>query len=114
VSKAQLDDFGYFSISAERNEGMNATTWATQQFVTWHLLSVGSSPSEKSFDGLDKMLLLSWVKRKLSASDDQPFVLHYWDLRPPTSLLMKRIIRLGEPPDCPQTNSKKELLIGTM
>ena len=91
MSKARLDDFGYIFGGTERNntalEAMNATTWVMQQFVTWHLLNVGSRASEKSFSGLDKMLLLSWVKRRFSDADKQPFVLHYWDLRPPNIII---------------------------
>ena len=55
--------------------------------MTWHLLNVGPSLSEKSFNGLDKILLLSWLKKQLSASDECPFVLHYWDLRPPNIII---------------------------
>lgn len=59
--------------------GLNATAWVMECFKAAQLDS--SQPSEKPFDGLDKMLLLSWVRKQFSDSDDQPFVLHYWDLR---------------------------------
>jgi hypothetical protein len=45
-----------------------------------------ATPSEKPFDGLDKMLLFSWV-RQHSGSSDQSFVLHYWDLRMPNIMI---------------------------
>ena len=48
------------------------------QFVVRRLIF--SRPSSKPFDGLDEMLLLSWVNRNLWASDYQPFVLHHWDM----------------------------------
>ena len=41
----------------------------------------------RPFDGLDEMLLLSWVLKKLEGTEEQPFVLHYWDLRPPNIIL---------------------------
>ena len=56
-----------------------------------HLLYWGTNPSAKPLDALDKMLVLSWERRKFSGSDDQPqsFVLHYWDLRRPNILIYK-------------------------
>ena len=90
VSIIQLDDFSFLGFAA-RNEtelqAMNAITWARRQFVTWHLLKQGTDHSVKPFDGLDKMLLLTWVVRKFSETKDQPFVLHYWDLRLPNILI---------------------------
>lgn len=65
--------FGY-SIT-----GLNTTAWVKMRFKAAQLDS--PQPSEKPFDGLDKMLLLSWVRKQFSGLDDQPFVLHYWDLR---------------------------------
>ena len=65
--------------------GLNTTAWVKQRFKAAQLDS--SQPSEKPFDGLDKMLLLSWVQKQFSGSDDQPFVLHYWDLRMPNILM---------------------------
>jgi hypothetical protein len=82
VSKVKLDDLGFGGF-VERNitalEAMNATVWAKEQFWALHLIHHGDGPSVKPFDGLDKLLLLSWVRKKLSKSDH--FVLHYWDLR---------------------------------
>jgi hypothetical protein len=60
---------------------MNATVWAKRQFTAWHLLYTGCVVEEQ-LDGVDKMLLLAWMLKKLSNSDSQPFVLHFWDLRP--------------------------------
>jgi hypothetical protein len=62
---------------------MNATTWAKRQFVVNYLF-LGSPLSQQvePYDGLDTMILLSWVVRILSTADlrHEPFVLHYWDL----------------------------------
>ena len=90
MSTMQLDDLGlHVARNSTALEGRNVTTWAKDQFVAWHLLYGGSGQSVKPFDGLDKMLLLSWVRRKFSGSDDrtQSFVLHYWDLRLPNILV---------------------------
>ena len=65
--------------------GLNATAWVKEHFKAAQLDS--SQPSEKLFNGLDKMLLLSWVHKQFIASDNQPFVLHYWDLRMPNILI---------------------------
>jgi Phosphotransferase enzyme family len=51
----------------------NTTAWVTEPIV-----------SEKSFDGLDKMLLLTWLR---NGSEDQPFVLNYFDLRLPNIII---------------------------
>jgi hypothetical protein len=59
-------------------EVISTTVWANVQFAVRRLMS--SKPSLKPFDGLDEMLLLSWVNRNLLASGDQPFVLHHWDM----------------------------------
>jgi len=64
--------------------GLNTSAWVKDHFKAAQLDS--SEPSEKPFDGLDKMLLLSWVRKQFSGLDDQPFVLHYWDLRMPNIL----------------------------
>jgi hypothetical protein len=83
VSKILLDDLSYLG-GAEKNETelqeMNTTTWVKRQFTTWHLLVQGVSPSDKPFDGLDKLILLSWILRKF-LDPNEPFVLHYWDFR---------------------------------
>jgi hypothetical protein len=67
---------------------MNATFWAKEQFVVVSGLD-SLEPAEKPFDGLDNILLLSWIRRKLASSDHQSFVWHYWDLRPPNIILDK-------------------------
>lgn len=83
----QLDDLRWLGFAAGYKTAKNAATWATDQFVAWYMLYWGADPSVKPFDGLDNMLLLSWVRRKFVGSDDQPFVLHYWDLRLPNILI---------------------------
>ena len=70
-------------LNAIEVERMNANFWAKEQFVIASSLDL-PSPSVKPYDGLDNMLLLSWIRQKLSASDTQPFV---WHLRPPNILL---------------------------
>jgi hypothetical protein len=79
----QLDDlssWGYVTRNETELKEMSAETWARRQFVAWQLLYLGPKKSAKPFDGLDKMILLSWVLRKFSESVPL-FVLHYWDLR---------------------------------
>jgi len=79
VLKIRLDDLGYMGFVSRNNtllKAMNASTWVREQFVAWHLLYQGNLPSVKPFDGLDKLLLLSWMRMKLSGSDDERFVLH--------------------------------------
>ena len=88
--KSRLDDLGYMGFVGRNNtllKAMNASTWGREQFMAWHLLYQGNLPSVKPFDGLDKMLILLWVRRKLSGSDDERFVLHYWDLRMPNIII---------------------------
>jgi hypothetical protein len=65
---------------------LNVTAWVNDHFFWQHLLSFPTT-SEKPFDGLDKMLLLSWVRKQFSASKNQSFVLHYWDLRFPNIIV---------------------------
>ena len=64
---------------------MNASAWV-RDFVHYKQQFFSPDPSEKPFDGLDKILLSSWVQRH-SGPGDQPFVLHYWDLRMPNIML---------------------------
>ena len=64
---------------------MNASAWVRDRFLYEQDLFLANS-SEKPFNGLDKMLLLSWV-RQHSGSGDQSFVLHYWDLRMPNIMI---------------------------
>ena len=88
VSKMKRDDLGFLRFEPRNNtvlEAMNATTWAKRQFVAYYLLP--HNTSLKPYDGLDLILLLSWVRRKLSESDNQQFVLHYYDLRMPNILV---------------------------
>ena len=87
--KSRLDDLGYMGFVSRNNtplQAMNASTWVRKQFVAWHLLYQGNLPSVKPFDGLDKILLLLWVLKKFSGSDER-FVLHYWDLRMPNIII---------------------------
>jgi aminoglycoside phosphotransferase (APT) family kinase protein len=65
---------------------MNATSWAKEQFVQVSGLD-RPEPAPKPYDGLDQLLLFSWIRRKLSDTDAQPFVWQYWDLRPPNIML---------------------------
>ena len=88
--KSRVDDLGYMGFVARNNtllKPMNASTWVREQFITFHLLYQGNLPSVKPIDGLDKMILLSWLRRKFSESDDERFVLHYWDLRMPNIII---------------------------
>jgi hypothetical protein len=50
-----------------------------------------SYPSTPPFDGLDKMLLLAWVKDCLAATNYWKFALNYWDLRAPNVLFDKNL-----------------------
>ena len=53
--------------------------WVKEQFTFQYLTKF--DVLEKPFDGLDTMLLLSWVRKRFSGSGSQSFILHYWDLR---------------------------------
>ena len=84
VAKMKRDDFRdqvRLPGNLTAPEAMNATDWVKHQFWKWYLLTPRSSV--KPYDGLDLVLLLAWVVNKLSESDTEPFVLHYWDLRMP-------------------------------
>jgi hypothetical protein len=81
------DDLGLVTLKITPIEGMNASDWAREDFASFRLISQAGHPSLKPFDGLDKMLLLSWIRRKFSGSDNQRFVLHYWDLRMPNIMV---------------------------
>jgi hypothetical protein len=59
-------------------KAINTTAWAKELFLAQRLGS--PEPSFKPFDGLDEILLLLWTNTKLLDSDNQPFVLHYWDM----------------------------------
>jgi hypothetical protein len=59
---------------------LNATAWINENFY-WKYLLKWPPISEKPFDGLDKMLLLSWVRKQFAGSINQSFVLDYFDLR---------------------------------
>lgn len=88
VSSLQLDDISDFGF-AVRNDTelarMNATTWAKRQFTAWHLLYTNCIVEQ--LNGMDKMFLLIWILEKLSNTDSQPFVFHFWDLRPPNIII---------------------------
>ena len=64
------------------NSNLSTTLWIKKQFTAAYLDQLtGLGKLQKPFDGLDAMLLLSWVLQRFNSSEDQPFVLHYWDLR---------------------------------
>ena len=58
----------------------NATAWINENFY-WKYLLKRPPITEKPFDGLDKMLLLVWVRKQFAESRNQSFVLNYFDLR---------------------------------
>lgn len=72
-------------VSEYPGTNMNASLWVRERFLFRQDLFLPVL-SEKPFDGLDKMLLLAWV-RQHSGSANQSFVLHYWDLRMPNIML---------------------------
>jgi len=57
---------------------LNTIPWVREQFRAAYLDRSIQIP--KPFDGLDTMLLFSWVLQRLAGNKDPPFVLHYWDL----------------------------------
>jgi hypothetical protein len=90
MSLVQFDNFSHFGYAIRNRtalETMNATTWVKRQFTANYLLDPMPYSPENLFDGLDVILLLSWLHRKFSESDNQPFVLHYYDLRSPNIIL---------------------------
>jgi hypothetical protein len=78
------DDYGLANRSTAQLEVLNATVWVREKFLS---LSRPWLRSGLPFDGLDEMLLLSWALKKFEGTEEQPFVLHYWDLRPPNIIL---------------------------
>ena len=64
---------------------LSANEWVKKQFIFEYLNN--STQLEKPFDGLDTMLLLLWVRQRFAGSENQPFVLHYWDLRMPNIII---------------------------
>ena len=86
----KLDAFEFLNfgkLDTTSLEAINATTWVKRQFAAWHLHP--DIKSVKPYDGLDTMLLFSWVLTKFSQLDNQPFVLHYADLRMPNIIIDK-------------------------
>jgi hypothetical protein len=66
----------------------NTRAWVRARFVfSHHLLTSDTAP--EGYDGVDFMVLLAWVLRQLPEEHTEPFVLHYWDLRPPNILVDK-------------------------
>jgi len=72
-----------FTYSVPTN--LRTTAWVKEHFTFRYLSS--SRHSEKPFDGLDTLLLLSWVCERFARLEDQPFVIHYWDLRMPNIMV---------------------------
>lgn len=62
--------------------------WVRAQFIlNHHLLTSDTAP--EGYDGMDLMILLAWVVQQFPEEYTEPFVLHYWDLRPPNILVDK-------------------------
>jgi aminoglycoside phosphotransferase (APT) family kinase protein len=80
-----LDFLNFDELNTASLEAIDATTWVKRQFVAWHLHP--GIKSVKPYEGLDTMLLFSWVLTKFSKLDNQPFVLHYGDLRMPNIII---------------------------
>jgi hypothetical protein len=78
------DEYGLSNRSTAQLEVLNASVWVREKVFS---LSRPWLLSGMPFDGLDEMLLLSWVLKKFEGTEEQPFVLHYWDLRPPNIIL---------------------------
>jgi hypothetical protein len=77
----ELEIVPFLGYSVKSN--LSATQLIKQQFAYLN----ESTQLQKPFDGLDTMLLFSWVQQRFIGSDDQPMVLHYWDLRMPNILI---------------------------
>lgn len=77
-----LEYVPFFQYSAGTN--LNTTAWITEHFA-WRYLLTPPIVSEKPFDGLDKMLLLTWVRKQFPKL--QPFRLNYYDLRLPNLIV---------------------------
>jgi hypothetical protein len=64
------------------NSNLSTIPWIKRQFSATYLDQfTGLQKVQNPFDELDAVFLLSWVLQRFSAYEDQPFVLHYWDLR---------------------------------
>ncbi len=76
ISSADNADYG-----GNRLRIPSAATWVSRLFIhRWNLLT--SAPSQPPYNGLDRILLLTWVLEQFTGeTEHQPFVLHYWDLR---------------------------------
>lgn len=64
-------------------ETADVKSWVKRLFIK-NLRLLSAQPSES--DGLDLMLLLSWITTKFSA-DSEDYALLYWDLRPENILM---------------------------
>jgi len=80
VHKMQNDHSSYTVQRLIQQSVMNATTWARCQFINCYFLH--DFPIPGPYDGLDVLLLLSWILKTFSILDsrNEPMVLHYWDL----------------------------------
>jgi hypothetical protein len=84
---AQLITFGrgektlFANMNTTNAKLPDTRTWVRAQFIRKHQL-LRRKPSRNSSNGLDLMLLLAWVLKKFPENPSEPFVIHYWDLRP--------------------------------
>ena len=67
---------------SKRGRILSTTAWAKNKFVENRKLLI-TQPSTPELNGMDRLLLLTWVTEQLRNTDHEPFVLHHWDLRPP-------------------------------
>jgi hypothetical protein len=67
------------SVDDKRGQIPTALEWATVRFYEYQK-PLSSSPSTPSFDGLDKLLLLAWVRECFVETNYWNFSLNYWDL----------------------------------
>lgn len=68
-----------FADANRTNVLPDTRSWVRAQFIQNHHL-LEWRPAMESHNGLDLMLLLAWVVQKFP--ENEPFVIHYWDLRP--------------------------------
>src|SRR5579859_662815 len=91
---AELVNFGrgenikVANINTTKTRLPSTRTWVRAQFIKKHKL-LRRKPSRNSSNGLDLMLLLAWVLKQFPENESEPFVIHYWDLRPWNILVEK-------------------------
>lgn len=69
------------SMANGNTERTQERNWVKARYIENQNILL-SNPSPENFVGLDAMLLMAWIVNKFPiTTNQQPFVLYYWDLR---------------------------------